>query len=445
VYAGTATLGIAIVGSVVLGRSARRLARREADPRAAVALFSLSAVALTLLFDALTAVKSSSLGYLVYGRYVEAVLAPVLVIGAAWLLDEGRRRPRRTVAYAGLVAALLVLVAVFELLRPRNSVPTINQTNVLALRVYFLHVHRPLAVVLLATVAVTAVVLALWRVDRRAGALVVVAFFSYSSWVVYDGAVHDSVARADQMTLVDAVTRLGRAHVDTSCVIVDGPQGNAGSNWHIVSYEFRLPKSKFRPGTAPAPECGPLVLSNDPNAPARFPGARAVSFENHVPIALWVILPQVPGDVRDQLSQAGLIEPAPGAPDPGAGGTYRSTLRLDPRASTTSRLRVRVDVRHLGTAPWPGTFAPLHRAGGGSVALEVELRDPHDRTLVRGTCAVPKTLFPGDELPIDCAMPVSVPPGDYVVRVGLAHPEGGGKYAALGDTVAAMPVTLGVT
>jgi hypothetical protein len=439
-YVGTATLGLAIIGAIVLGASLRPLVARRADARAAVALFSLTALVLTLLFDALNAVKSESVGYLLYGRYVEAVLAPVLVVGAAWLLDEGRHRPRRTLGYAGLVAGLAVLVGAFEVLQPRNISPSVNKTNVLALLVYFRHVHRSLDVVLLATVAMTAILLALIRLDRRVGACLVVAFLAYSSWAVYDSAVSESVTRATQVTLVDAVTRLERAHVDTSCVIVDGPQGNAGSGWHIASYEFRLPKSRFRPFTAPTPACGPLVVSNDPNVPARFPGARPVSYENGVPIALWVMLPRLPSDVREELSQERLFEPDTETQDPNS--TYNSMLRLTARHSTTSRVRVRVDVRHLGTAPWPGTFAPLHRAGGGAVALEVQLSDPDDRVLVRGTCAVPRTIFPGDDVPIDCSMPVSVPPGDYVVSVRLSHANGHATFTAIGNTVATAPITL---
>lgn len=214
VYTATATLGIVIAGAVVLAVALfRHRVAGSAPPIFPVAAFALPVLALTLVLGALAAAKSSStaIDYLVYGRYVDAVLAPTLAVGAAWLFGKMPPVVRPVAVARALVtgAVLLGMVALFALVRPdipkatRLNAARLNNVNVLALRIYLVHVHRSLELVLLVAVVVTTLVLVTTAVDRRVGGAAMLVIFAWSSWTSYnDYAVHDSVSRDRQHTIV---------------------------------------------------------------------------------------------------------------------------------------------------------------------------------------------------------------------------------------------------
>jgi hypothetical protein len=454
IYTSTATLGLAVFGAVVL--TIALLGRRIPAASKAlvpVAAFAAPAFILTLLLSATSAVEIpvADQGYFIYGRYVDGVLGPVLVIGAAWLFGNARviRRSHELVRAIALGAALLVAVPLFALLRPRTFPRApLNIANVLALRVYILHLHRSLPVVLLATVAVMTVALVLMVLDRRVGAAAMILFLSWSSWIVYNGyEVADSVGRARQRVLLEAFDRLRKIGVDASCVEVDNAPKPPG--WHLANYKFLLPTSDFQPiDTAPA-DCGPLLLSASPQVAARFDSARPVSYENYVPLGLWVVVARVPAPVRNRLATSGLLGPVPvTAALPAA--AYRSSLTLVARKATTTQLRLAVQLTHAGSgAPWPGSLSYVQPGRIGTVRLVITLDDRAGRARVAYTCPIPRTMLPDDRVYIDCVVPL-VPihvrgpvlsPGPYTVRVELEQ-LGVTKFAAKGDRAATLAVTL---
>jgi hypothetical protein len=194
---------------------------------------------------------------------------------------------------------------------------------VLALRVYLIHIHRSLPVVLLAAVVVTTLVLVVTAINRRAGAAAMILFFAWSSWTVYNGyVVHDSVGRAEQHVITEGIDRLRALGVDASCVIVEEP---LPSMWHINNYQFFEPSSWFPTDGAVHPKCGPLILSNRADVNERYLGARPVSFENYIPLGLWVDGSRTPQPLEVKLIREGLLGPVPitaALPD----GSYRSSM-----------------------------------------------------------------------------------------------------------------------
>jgi hypothetical protein len=444
-YTGIATLGLAVAGVVVLGAALRR--RRfvhASEGLVALATFAVPAVATTFVLDAVIRVDTptSNLTYLVYGRYTDAVLGPVLAIGAAWAFDRSRRALRRyEVARVLAFGAVCVLaVGVFAVTRP--SPPphaSLNYSSVIALFAVAQHVHASLSLLLLAGVAASIVALLALALDRRAGAALVLLLLGWSSWVVYnDYAVHDSVARVDDRVLVGAIQRMRDAGVDASCIVGDR-EPHLISQWHVANYQFFLPASRIATRDV-LPDCGPLVLTRDPAYEARVPAARPVSFENHTPIGLWVDLSRVAPSVRDGLLRRGLVAPTPiTAPLPLE--AYRSAFVLDPRGSTVTALRLHGSVRHAGQgSPWRGSLSPV--SARGNMRIVVTVTDAGGAVVARGYCRLTRTLFPGEQAPLDCRLPLPhVAPGAYGVRVGMEQ-SGIVGFAARGDPDTRLTVRL---
>jgi len=447
-YTGVATFGVAIVGSVVLIRAVVLRSGRSSDPLAPVAVFVLSALFSTLVFGALdfVSVPVARLDLLIYGRYIDGVLAPVLVVGAVWLFDRKTSVARRhDMGYAlGIGASLVVATALFTFLRPRaNPGVGLNPANVLALRVYFVHVHASLSWVLLAAVGVTTLVLLFIAFDRRVGAMVLFAALALSSWVAYfDYVLPGSTARASQRVLVEGMQRLHALGVETSCVTLD--RASPPVAWNVNNYQFLVPASSFSSADAGDSTCGPLVLSADPDLERRIAGARPVSYEDDVPIALWILTARVPQSVRDTVDRAGLMGPVPltaGLP----GAAYRSSIEVVPQVTTTARLRLLVHLTHVGAgAPWPGSRSTLQHNGVGRVRLLVSLVETSGAKVVSARCPIPRTMLPGDKLDIECEVPIAhlrLPSGAYMAHVGLIQ-EGVTLFSTKGDADAIVPVTL---
>ncbi|MDQ1509967.1 MAG: hypothetical protein QOG50_1811 [Actinomycetota bacterium] len=456
VYTSIATFGVVIIGSLILAAAlAGHKVAASSSAIVPVATFALPALLLTWVLGALSAVQVplSRLDHLVYGRYVDGVLAPVFVVGAVWLLEKTRTVTRRAEIVRALAigAALVAAVGVFALIRPSTARgASLNIVNALALQVYTLHLHRSLPVVLLAAVCVVTAVLIINAIDRRAMAATIVLFLAWSSWVTYNGyAVHDSVGRAQQHVLVEGVDRLRAIGVDTSCVIVD--RALSLSEWHLANYEFFVPATTFRIDAAVGPpKCGPLVLSPSAEVSARLPGAMPVSYENHIPIGLWVIPSRVPQPTRNRLLESGLVGPVPvtaALPD----AAYRSSMQLVGREMTSRRLHFLVRLGHVGTgAPWPGSFSTVQPNGVGRVRLLVRLVDRSDNEVLAAHCPVTRTMLPGDTIEVDCVVRVAGSvsaeiehaPGPYTVKVSMVQ-EGVTEFPKKGDRVAELHVTLG--
>jgi hypothetical protein len=295
---------------------------------------------------------------------------------------------------------------------------------------------------------VMTVALVLTVADRRVGAAAMILFLSLSSWIVYNGyEVADSIGRARQHVLLDAFDRLRKMGVDASCVLVDNAPKPPG--WHLANYKFLVPTSDFETIDAAPAGCGPLLLSASPQIAARFPGARPVSYENYVPLGLWVVVPHVSAAVRDALATSGLLGPLPvTAAFPTA--AYRSSMTLVVRKAITTQLRLLVQLTHTGSgAPWPGSLSFIQPGGIGTVRLIITLEDPAGRAHIAYACPIPRTMLPGDRVGIDCVVPL-VPahargpvlaPGPYTVRVELDQ-LGVTKFVAKGDHAATVAVTL---
>jgi hypothetical protein len=440
-YACIATFGLAVVGAVVMTAAlARRRVHGSSGALVPVAAFAVPALLGTLVLGALNDVQVSvaQLDYLVYGRYVDGVLAPVLVVGAAWLFagTHAANRARDVTRALLFGAGVAVVVLIFAVIRPpaRQSA-TLNIANILALRPFIVHLqHRSLPALLLAGVVVMTVGLVLTALDRRVGAAAMMLFLAWSSWVTYNGyAVHDSAQRAQQRALVTAIHKLREKGVDTSCIVIDTKAPLSG--WHLANYRFFVPTSTFALAGETPQRCGPLVLSAAADVDSRYPGARPVAYENHAPIGLWI---QHPSTALD-----GLFGPVPiTAPLPAS--AYRSNVSVRPGDTKHHDAQLHITVQHTGSgAPWPGSLSSVAPHSQGSVRVDITVTGPSGTVIASSSCPLPHTLFPGDRVNLDCHVPLpNAAPGNYTAHVSLEQ-VGVTTFPAQGDGTATAPVSVG--
>jgi hypothetical protein len=444
-YVATATLGLALIGVIVLTRAALRRSD-PSSPLRNVASFAVPTLAATLVVGALGEVHLvvTRFDYQMYGRYLDGVIAPVLAVGAAatfahahaHALSRRRELNLALVLGAGAVGAALLFIA----LRPKSQPDaTLNTVNVLGLRLYIAQMNGSIPRLLLIGAFVMAAVLLITAWSRTTGAVLMVVLFAWSSWLAYDHyAVPGSVDRAKQRVLVDAIKRLhDDDDVDTSCVALDDP--DALSKWHISNYQFFVPHSEFKAADNDA-TCGPLVLSTRSDVPTRFPGARPVSFENYVPIGLWVTTSALAPAKKDALDKSGLLGPVPlGAPLPD--GAYQSQIAVTPRV-TGPTLHLTGGITHPpGGAPWPGSFSAVMPKGVGVVRAIATVVDANGAVKASTRCPLSRTLLPGESVNLVCDVPIGpLAPGRYEARVALVD-EGIARFPDKEDTTVSVPFT----
>ncbi len=303
------SFGAVAVGVVVL-LAARRTAHGP------LTLFAMGALVGTYVFGAVSAVQVplARLDLLVYARYLDGIAAPVLVVGAASMFSSA---PRRLWRHARVVlmggAALALVVLLFDAIRPPATPDAFfNDSATFGLELYrvMLDSVDPARLLLAGTVTATLVVAIATR-SRRAALVVILSALMISSVFAYNWAVFPATdARASQHTLADTMQTLRDAGVDLSCVTVDTEP--AVDWWSVQNYRLFFADARYEVVAPGATDCGPVVLSADPNLDTRVPGARPIATEHTIPVTLWLMTTRVPSAVWTSLVSLGLVAPATG-------------------------------------------------------------------------------------------------------------------------------------
>lgn len=429
-YLTLATVGLAPLAIAVGAVAAVAVLKGDARPRqVARAFVGLSAVGVIAL-SAVLVNGGSRADQLVHGRYVDAVAAPLIVVGLAEVIAGGRRRwlawavtGTTTLAGAGVVLAIWGDLG--------NLSSELNPINVLAIEPLLRRVAHeqlrvlPLVLIGVAAVLVLAVIAGGWP---RTAALVLAAVFAASAAdTQHNYLVPGSAAKARQTVAVDAIhyatTHLG---VPAACVTYDG-------DFDFNYFADRLllgtqPIEVIGPGGHP---CGPFVITTRPNFEGRFPGSRLVAREDDVGDDLYVVA----GPAQARLGSAGWLLPnATPGPLPLAGQEAKITTRAPTavvRAGSSASLRARV-ANASSVSPWPavwglkqGPFAVRVAvrwfAPGSAPSSPGETGAPLLSTIIE----LPRSLGPGQSttlrLPLVARLPsgAPLPAARYQVRVAV--------------------------
>lgn len=450
---------LALLGRVVTGR------RR--DPEAATAAFVALSVLGVMALGSLFINNDVRLDYLVYGRYNEGVLAPVLLLGllavtrlAARATSSASTRARslRVAALVvagtmGASAAVLVLgrgAATFDLPVVRSNV--LGLDALLAWRGYTL----PVVVISLAGLLGAGLVLAAGWVRPLAAVAVTGALFVPSVMSGQQFLVDGSHQRATERAVATAVGAVDRRVAGApSCVAYD----LAGvSRWHEANYRMFLPGVRLQAftsmsGRAP---CSELVVSGRSDFATAFPGSRRVMLENNYHQSLWAL----PGPVQDRLAMAGWLLPvALPSPLPTTARHYRmvpAPHRPLPRVLAFRAGRhadLDLVVTHTGTGtPWPNTFGlrsaiQAVRIGVRWYRLGEPGRPDGFPTIDWARTELPRSLLPGESVPVRVRLeprerdgaPLSA--GTYQVQVEVVQ-DGVGWFVADGGPLTVEVVVV---
>jgi hypothetical protein len=483
------TAGLAGIGALVAWRSTWRLVRDRPGTPSSVTTEAFAGLSLAamLVLSAVTLADGLRLDDWVYGRYAEAVLAPVLVLGLAGAGELCRRarpavrrlrredrlpvaappdgsvaarsakarlrreRPLRpgTVALV-LLGAIGAAAGVVVIGRGTVLRGTVVATNVLAIHAFVSVPEGTLDVLALGGVGAGVVLLALaaFRRGLLPGALVAFAFFLPSVLASY----HDVTAqtrgtareRVVASTLVAIAKRFGPV---PSCVAYDTAVDRPFNYFFDRLFD---PSQRFAPfdSRTGGHPCSDEVVSGRAHLGEALPGARLVVPENDAPEALFVL----PGPLQQRLAAAGWLFPA-GAEDaavpvPAQARVGTVSLRArEPRRILLApgrAARVAVVVRNGGSgptaAPWPDA-AGTHEAYGAvnvSALWLSEARRGPARTVAFDPAAgsLPRTLLPGERASVSVELTGLGPggrrlrPGRYLVRLGVTQ-DGVGPFAGV--------------
>lgn len=447
-YLSVATLGLVPLGLALGGVAAWRVTRGARDTATVLRCFgALSFVgvwALSSLFMNL----GNRADKLIYGRYNEGVIAPLLLVAAGWLLAGPRpgRWWRWVVAGAGAAAASGALV--FGGDSQRALFGSVNPINVLGLQPVLTrmgeHIHV-VALVGLGAGAICVLALVAWRWPAVAVAAVILVFCASALDTETSYVVPGSRARAHEDAIAAAILSIRAAGIGPDqCVSYDpAPLGYA--DYNFFEDQFLAPGQRFAPYSS-GPPCGTLVVSRSPSFAGEHPGAREVTAENGTGQVLWAV---PGGPMYDALAARGWLAPLPAgtaaSPLPQAARAGGS-LRLEPgpvvRLRPATSARIAVVVTHgPGGAPWPAVAA-LH-TGSGEYGVRMTVQSDGPMSLVTGgiptACVaavsftacqrveLPQTLLPGQAVTLPLTVNAGLP-GTYTVELGLVQ-EGVGAFA----------------
>jgi hypothetical protein len=311
------TAGIAGIGAVVTVVAALRR-RSTAWPSAADARVVLAAagslVALSIVFMA----DRWRTDQIVYGRYNDAVVGPVVIVGLAALVAT--RPLTRLARCAGAVAAAtLAFGAVLHGLRDDELRASAGvRPMILGLQAF---IGRPSSIkvigITLVSIALLAGVIAVAALGRQVRAAPVVLLAVAVLVAVGDRRTRDIVDRningwAPTGVIADIRGTILPDHAPVDYFIVPDSQkpaaGQGKQRQRMAVYQFFLPRNEFTVVTDPTQlsEETPFVFAPAGNPDLVAAGAVIVWQDRSVPLALWV----EPGPEQERLSAEGRVLPS---------------------------------------------------------------------------------------------------------------------------------------
>ena len=443
-YLSVATVGLVPLG-LFFGLRALHAVARDKRPdrspatmaRAFAAVAFLGVWALSSLFMNL----GERADKLIYGRYNEGVIAPLLVIALAEILAPERLRRFSSRAFAArrwLVIGTFSIGASGAALAYGRSAAELhaeyNPINTLGLFSPLHHYSGTINVLALTGIGIGALVLvavAALRLPGLAALVLAAAFLATSIQAEASYLVPGSRARAEQNVIAGTINLLSSdLEISEPCL---GYDPTAATSFNFFATSFLLPAQRFEwfDATKGATPCGPLVISGHRDFAARYPGARIVTFEQDVDEALWAL----PGSTQDQLALAGWLLPAQTPGELPEDARHASLSVVDAAGPTvvaagaSRKIQILATHDHAG-APWPddgglgqGIYAVRLGASWFTPdqlpARADELGQPLEQTDV----ALTRTVLPGQTatitLPLVARAQDGTPlaAGNYKVRI----------------------------
>jgi hypothetical protein len=282
-YLVVGTLGLAVFGLVYV---IRKLFAANSENRHLYAYLSLAVIG-TILMSAASHTTPGRLDHVLYGRYNEGVIAPILVLG---LLSVSRR----LIPWVLILIVAGVLAAGLSLFLDAYPKQLFGYVSMTAFYFYFfifgkLHVFNPFwLVIVLVSIA------AVWLIISRLRPDIGFAPFAFAFFLIVSALMGFELlflnAQAEKLGTDVVVNHVARNIPEGTCINQD--EGTQGSI-KLYLYKVRLYKYPLlrmdRKGDQSL--CSEWIISDDPNIPKKYPAAKIVVSEELTRTRLW----KVPG------------------------------------------------------------------------------------------------------------------------------------------------------
>jgi len=435
-YLSLSTLGLVTVGAALVVVC---LARKR-WPLAGSGAFWLtwaasaaSVFAISVLFMAPLGIDN--LTYLIYGRYNEGILLPVLAVFLALAHEVGPARARdapaipwRLIGTTLGVAVCMVLVTFWVLVRFRGDLLAGHPYyfNVLGAFPWIKIGLHPWVSPVVAAVLIP--LLGLWATGLlarwRPAVVLLLVLFTAGSWQTYSKFfIGFAAAKAKQHGLADVVGGLEQSPPSI------GYDPSVFPNFHYYNYSYHLPGidlPRLSPDRldASSPD---LYISPVRDLAATVPGARLVAMEHLPPLFgsyvqyLWVR----PGKLQDQLGARGWLFPAEFPDTVLCPAPYSRLQVLAPSPANGAWPNgepVSLRIQNRGRCPWPDATGLRSERGAVRVGLIWRrAEDPRGPAVVERRVDLPRTIMPGDT--VDVRVPIHAPASraEWIVEIRLVQ------------------------
>lgn len=444
-YLSVATFGLVPLGLGVGVVALWHLARGRRDAPTVVQAFAALSFLGVWVLSSLFMNLGNRADKLVYGRYNEGVIAPLLVVALAWVM-AGRglgRWWRWLLGGAGAVAASGAAVLLGD--SKAALFGDVNPINVLGIQPVLTrmgeHLHVA-ALIGLGAGAIAALALLAWRFPAVAALLVIGAFATSAIDTETSYVVPGSRARLHQGTIVEAIKDIRAAGLGPDGCVAYDPTPLGFGDYNFYEDQLLVPDQHFEPMVGAAAPCGALVISRSRTFPDGHPGAREVTAEDFTGQVLWAV---PSGPLFGALAANGWLSPAGASSPLSAAAFARGRVLAPPTVSVAAgtAAAVVVVVEHgPGGAPWPAVNALHTGSGKYGVRMTVQADGPPGLVTggMRGECLpagspltcqrveLPQTLLPGQSVALVLQVH-GLARGRYRVTLGLLQ-EGVDTFAA---------------
>ena len=407
-YLSVATLGLAPLAAVWLARELRQVRGSLWSLRSAGALW-LSTVSVTTVIIAGLFMNQGTGDKAIYGRYLEAILAPLLIIGVIELLGERTEDARRFIV-AAPAAAGVILVAV-------------RGTDAFTGREQLLNVAAIEPIVRLAGIDIfwislvgfvgAAALFQLVKWWHFKGLVVLALAYLVSSVFVYDRAIAALGNLDTDQELGGVLTDelLPLVASDQRCVSIDDFDIESASPWRQQNYRLEHFDIEFRRWDSSSNEapCGAFVLTPRSDLETVLPGSLLVAVEPANNFVVWF--------VGDQSSVRG--GPIEGSAAPTDFLEKITLLELsDAKVVSFDDDALSLEITLTNTTDEILVPSQALPSGFGGVAVGAEWKVPSDdeRLHEPRRAPLPRIIFPGDQVVLEGELAYEI--DDFVAGPG---------------------------
>lgn len=395
-----------------------------------VVLFTVLSFLSELLLSAFFASNASGADHIIYGRYNEGVLMPILIMGAILFIDELKAK---NLLKLSLIASSILIFVFFT--RGYNLEHlSMNKVNVFGIYIGKIVSGKFNYIMWTSTFVILTVIVFLVRKFNKRMALFTIAFIYAISiaFISMDYFYRGSLSRDNQRQLVYILRDYESRNNKPMVVNYERNGGfTGGRSWHRFNYPVFVPdmimhRFRIKSDTNKIEPNSDIIMSIDSDVNKTYKGARIAGLENHCLLKLWIL----PGDNLNYYINKGYVLPE-NFPSPLPDGAYKSLIECKGIGDkfNLKNIKIPISITHMGTESfWPNLYGVLKPEY--SVRLGARLMDINGEAKPLNTTRfeLPGSVYPGQTVDIntkfnleDLYKTAQIKDGDYILSFELVQ------------------------